>query len=189
MRELWPQLDATDLGLMPWAVVVGLTLIAAATDLRTRRIPNVLTFTGLLAGLIYAAAVGGWGHLGHALAGMLLCAMPFVLLFIFAGGGAGDAKLMAAVGAWLGLPLGLLALACVLIAGAVLAIGAMIWQRSYRGVWGNFLWILVSLKTAAAGRGAARRDYVLPAAESLHAMPYGIAIFVGCALAAGVMWL
>jgi len=188
MNDLWHQLDAMNPVLTPWAVVLGITAVAAVTDWRSRRIPNLLTFPALLAGLVYAG-VSGWGVLGHAAAGMLVCAAPFVVLFGFAGGGAGDAKLMAAVGAWLGLPLGLLALACVLIAGAVLAIGAMIWQRSYRGVWGNFLWILVSLKTAAAGRGAARRDYVLPAAESLHAMPYGIAIFVGCALAAGVMWL
>lgn len=184
MNDLWQQLDAAQLGLTPWAVVVGLTLVAAVTDLKTRRIPNALTFTGLLAGLV-DAAFAGWGALGLSLAGMLVCALPFVLLFVFAGGGAGDAKLMAAVGAWLGLPVGLFALACVLIAGAALALGVMCWGRSFRGVWGNFLWILMSFKTAAAGRGAARRAYVLPAAESLHAMPYGIAIFVGCALAAG----
>jgi len=187
MSSLWSQLDAAEMPVATWLVVIGITAVAAVTDWRSRRIPNALTFPSLLAALIYAAAAGGWGQLGGALGGMLLCAMPFVLLFLFAGGGAGDAKLMAAVGAWLAMPGALIALLAVLIAGGVLALGTMAWQRSYRNVWGNFLWILVSLKTAAAGRGAARRDYVLPTAESIHAMPYGVAIFVGCAAAGGVL--
>ncbi len=44
--------------------VVG--LIACATDLRTRRIPNVLTFTAAAAGLLFHTAVAGWGGLATA---------------------------------------------------------------------------------------------------------------------------
>jgi len=122
MSSLWSQLDAAEMPVATWLVVIGITAVAAVTDWRSRRIPNALTFPSLLAALIYAAAAGGWGQLGGALGGMLLCAMPFVLLFLFAGGGAGDAKLMAGVGAWLGLFHGGFALAAVALVGGLAAV-------------------------------------------------------------------
>ena len=89
---------------MTSAHIVGLTIasLACVTDLRTRRIPNVLTFGAALAGLTYQAVSGGVDGLGNAALGWLAGALIFVIPFALGGLGGGDVKLLAALGAWLG---------------------------------------------------------------------------------------
>ncbi len=92
------------LDLIPWLVVILGGLTAAVTDIRERKVYNVVTYPLFLSGLIFHAAVsGGWGFaasLGGALFGFLILLAP-----CFLGGiGAGDVKLLAAIGAWLCLP-------------------------------------------------------------------------------------
>lgn len=84
--------------------VVGLTIasLACVTDLRTRRIPNVLTFGAALAGVAYQVASGGVDGLGNAALGWLAGALVFIVPFALGGLGGGDVKLLAALGAWLG---------------------------------------------------------------------------------------
>jgi prepilin peptidase CpaA len=84
------------------AVAVAISLAACATDLRSRRIPNVLTFGTAAAALIYAAVTGGWAGLGSAVVGWLIGAVVFIVPFALGGLGGGDVKLLAALGAWLG---------------------------------------------------------------------------------------
>lgn len=85
--------------------VVALLLIAAvavASDVRTRRIPNALTFGGALAALAYMGATAGLRGAGIAASGWLVGAALFFPFFALRGMGAGDVKLLAALGAWLG---------------------------------------------------------------------------------------
>lgn len=110
-----------DTQLLEWGVVIGASLAAAVTDLRSRRIPNALTMPVLLGGLTAAVAVGGGVGLADACAGAVLLALPYLLLYRYAGGGGGDAKLMAAVGAWLGVLPGVVVLVAVSGMGIVLA--------------------------------------------------------------------
>ena len=81
---------------------VALVLVASVGDLRTRRIPNVLTFGAALAALLFHGVTGGWSGVVSALGGWLLGAALFFPIFALRGMGAGDVKLLAAVGAWLG---------------------------------------------------------------------------------------
>ena len=60
--------------------------------------------------------------------------LPFVFLFIFSGGGAADAKLMGAIGMWLGARNGVVALAAVLLAGAVLGLLYALSKRRLQAV-------------------------------------------------------
>jgi prepilin peptidase CpaA len=78
-----------------------LAAIACWTDLRTRRIPNVLTFGAAGVGLAFHAFFGGSGPL-TALAGWITGVLFFSPLFLLRGMGAGDLKLLGALGAWLG---------------------------------------------------------------------------------------
>ena len=104
------------------AVVTGVGLIACVTDLRSRRIPNVLTFGAAGAALVYAAVVSGWSGVGAAALGWLIGAVAVIVPFALGGLGAGDVKLLAAMGAWLG-PLGALWLALYTgVAGGVMAL-------------------------------------------------------------------
>jgi len=85
-----------------WALTLALTLGASYTDLRERRIPNWLTVPGLFVGLAVHAWLGGWRGALMSLEGAglaLVILLPFVLV---RGLGAGDWKLMGAVGAFLG---------------------------------------------------------------------------------------
>ena len=84
------------------SVAIVLVVIAAGWDLAARRIPNVLTFGAALAAFAVHGYMAGWSGAGASLAGWAVGAAFFFPLFALGGRGAGDIKLLAAVGAWLG---------------------------------------------------------------------------------------
>jgi prepilin peptidase CpaA len=93
-----------------WPVVVVLT-IATFTDLRSRRIPNWLVFPFLLVGIVsspwrfdwHGSAHGfAWHGVGQCFAGLGLGFLVYGVMFFMGGMGAGDVKLCAAIGAWIG---------------------------------------------------------------------------------------
>src|SRR6266404_4080618 len=90
------------LGHWPVILVSATLIIAAYIDGKQLRVPNWITFPMVLFGLAYNASIGGWGGFSAALIGMcvgLACLLP---LYSVGGMGAGDVKLMAGGGAWLG---------------------------------------------------------------------------------------
>jgi prepilin peptidase CpaA len=82
--------------------VVLLTGIAAYTDVRRRKIPNWLTLPFFLLGWVYQGWSHGWGGLSDGLLGFALGFGTYFVLWMVAGGGGGDVKLMGAVSVWLG---------------------------------------------------------------------------------------
>jgi prepilin peptidase CpaA len=93
-----------------WSYLIVVALLAALMDWRTRRIPNWLTVPAVALGLGANIIFAGWQGAKNSLEGMglaLVLLLPFVLM---RGLGAGDWKLMAAVGAFLGPKLFLFAL-------------------------------------------------------------------------------
>ncbi|MBZ5501972.1 MAG: A24 family peptidase [Acidobacteriia bacterium] len=85
-----------------WVVTLALTLYAGWMDWRTRRIPNWLTVPGFLAGLALNAILGGGQGARLSLEGAGLALGLLLPLVLLRGLGAGDWKLMGAVGALLG---------------------------------------------------------------------------------------
>jgi prepilin peptidase CpaA len=111
-------------------VVVGLAIAAAACDLRTRRVPNALTFGAAAAGLAFALVKAGvWGLLTSSMACLIGLGL-FLPLFALGGMGAGDVKLLAAFGAWLGPIDTLWAALWAALAGGVLAVAVSV-SRGY----------------------------------------------------------
>jgi prepilin peptidase CpaA len=105
-----------------WIYTLAVTLIAAWTDWRTRKIPNWLTVPALALGIGVNALAAGWPGAKASLEGAglaLIILLPFVLK---RGLGAGDWKLMAAVGAFLGPLLFLLALLASILVSGLMAI-------------------------------------------------------------------
>jgi prepilin peptidase CpaA len=176
-----------------------LLLAAAWSDIRSRRIPNVLVFPGAIAGVLLHTLLpqemGALGILG-SLAGLgtgLALLLPLYLLRIM---GAGDVKLMAMTGAFLGAQETVTALLCVLLAGGVLALGAALWQGKLGVLWRNLNVMLLGALAGGAitglpvsgkpgeaigGDGAADtvEDAVESTTESAGTLPYGVAIAAG----------
>lgn len=161
--------------LVQWGVVIGVSLAAAVIDLRSRRIPNLLTVPALVFGLAWCFMLRGTGGLLDSAAGCLVLATPYLVLMML-GGGAGDVKLMAAVGAWLGLHDGLVALFFVACSGALLALGHIMVRRVMRARAPD------QGLESPVGKEAQQNIAVLPMRKK--AMPYGPAIFIGLCLAA-----
>lgn len=182
----WTTLWEHDLWPVQWGAVLGASLAGAVVDVRSRRLPNWLTGPAFIAGLVWAIWIGGWNGAADSLAGALGLMVPYVLLFVFAGGGAGDAKMMGAAGAWLGVLNGGIALVAVAVAGMVLAIAYALAARQMRLVLATLFVIMVNwateLVTRASPFGGLRSA---PAIEEMKTVPYGVAIFTGMALAAG----
>src|SRR5262245_22884844 len=82
--------------------VLIVAVAAAVCDVRSRRIPNVLTFGAAATALIFGLATTGLSGLGLSAAGWLVGAALFFPFFVLGGMGAGDVKLLAALGAWIG---------------------------------------------------------------------------------------
>ena len=174
-----------------WGVVIGASLVAAVWDLRKRRIPNAVTFPLLIAGLIWAAWFGGLLGLAESAGACVLLALPYVILFVFAGGGAGDAKLMGAIGSWLGLKQGLAVLVCVIMAGMILAIIKSIAQKQLKNVltsvFVSFYGLILFIMAHKTMRPASIQTDVKQS-DKLD-IPYGVAIFAGVCAGGGVIWL
>jgi len=103
------------------------TLIAAVTDLWKFKVYNALTYPALAAGLAASAWAGGWSGLATSGLGALAGFSALVVFFAMGGVGAGDVKLLTALGAWLGPAMTLqVVLASALAAGAyALALAAL----------------------------------------------------------------
>jgi len=81
---------------------LSVSTVAGVIDLRTGRIPNVLTFGASVLGLVVGAATEGLPGVWESLAGWSVGCALFLPFFLLGGMGAGDVKLLAALGAWLG---------------------------------------------------------------------------------------
>ena len=180
------------MALYRWGVVIGASLVAACFDLRQGRIPNALTLPLLGIGLVLVTWLGGFAALAESTGACALMALPYVLLFIFVGGGAGDAKLMGAIGSWLGFRYGLLALICVIMAGGGLALAKAVARKKLKfvatsvfvSVYGLMLILFGQRKLPPASDGTD-----IERSGGLE-LPYGVAIFAGVCIAALIsgMW-
>jgi prepilin peptidase CpaA len=153
------------------AAVVVIGAAACVTDFRERRIPNVLTFGASAAAIVFGAATAGWSGLGWSLAGWAVGCALFLPWFLLGGMGAGDVKLLAALGAWAGPSLAVWIALYAGIAGGVFAVVVSL-ARGYlgemvRNVWSLIMfWRIVGIQphpeiTLSTGRGP-RLPYAFP---------------------------
>lgn len=83
-------------------ILVFVLITAAITDIRRARIPNWLTCPAMLLALGIHASHSGWSGLVFGLEGLATGLVPFLVFYMIGGMGAGDVKLMSAVGCFLG---------------------------------------------------------------------------------------
>jgi len=169
---------------MNHAHVAGLAIAALACgiDIRRHRIPNWLTFGAAIAALVYRTSVEGQAGFTDAGAGWLVGAAVFFLPFALGGLGAGDVKLVAALGAWFGF-------------------FDAIWLGLYTGVVGGVIALAVALVRGYLRQALANVGLLLMhwRVAGLRALPeltihhgqgpklaYGVSIFFGTVV---TIWL
>jgi prepilin peptidase CpaA len=153
--------------------------IASLYDVRERRIPNRLTGPAIAFGLLLHLASGGWWGLGHSALAGLIAGGIFLIFFVAGGMGAGDVKLMTAVGCIAGTsPLGMIAVSTA-IAGGIFALAVSTRHGQLREV----------LRNAAAVVGHHGRWGLRPHPELNLAnprtlrLPFALPIAAGCLVA------
>lgn len=164
----WPKgITLPPLVVLPTVFVLA---VATFTDLRSRRIPNWLVLPFFVCGVAVSSWLHGWHGALQSLEGTGLGILIYGVLFWLGGMGAGDVKLCAAIGAWIG-P-GQLFIALVLI-GLVGGVMALLWAAS-----GGFLKELFQNTSDLVFRKKESGEAVLSNAMR-RKMPYAPAIAIG----------
>lgn len=157
--------------------VLALVVVASVTDLRGQRVPNWLTGGGILVALSLQMMSYGAPGLLASLAGMGAGFGLLIFFYAVGGMGAGDVKLMASVGAFVGAESIVSVFVITGIAGGVYAIGLWAAPELARvGVRETFKNVAAGAKTVAL-TGQARG--VLPSTESAPKLCYAVCIAVG----------
>ncbi len=160
----------------------------AYMDVRSARIPNRLTYGALLAGLVVRFFLGRWGGVlgvGEGLLAALLCGGIFLVFFMLGGMGAGDVKLMAAIGCWAGIRQGLITLLATAIAGGLLAVAYMVFYRRASRTIHN----LGSLLRFHLTSGLRSHPEINLKSSDAIKMPYAVAIAIGTVYCMGLLLL
>ena len=165
-----------------------LVLPAARWDIRYRRIPNWLCLSGIMAGIGLNTFLYETPGLWMSLEGIGLAFAIYFPLYLLHGMGAGDVKLMAAVGAiagwqnWLGI------LVLTSLCGAAAGLVLIARNRRFRGTFDNIGMIIFSLRTGHAPyRNLPQLDVQ---SEGATRLPHAAAIACGSVgfLAAAAIW-
>jgi prepilin peptidase CpaA len=170
-------MDWNELLFNNWHVkLVSVILIWAAwIDGKELRVPNWITFPMVLSGLIYSTVAGGGlsaGLIGMAMG--LACLLP---LYAVGGMGAGDVKLMAGIGAWLGWQITLESFMVSVVVGAIMAVLMVLFRGTWKKHYENFLtifseWVVIRNPYELSRIAAERKP-------TMALLPYGIPICIG----------
>jgi prepilin peptidase CpaA len=155
-------------------ILAGLVaLVAGWTDWRSRRIPNWLTVPGAILGLAANTLAQGWPGMKSSLEGVGLGLLLLLPLVVARALGAGDWKLVGAIGAILGPHDLLLVLAAAVLIAGVMAMALVIYKKRLGQTLRNIGSLLLALLTGHPGE----RSISLDNPESLK-VPFGVAVAV-----------
>jgi prepilin peptidase CpaA len=159
-----------------WLVSLVLAEAAVIDGLKLR-VPNWLTAHLVLGGLGYATWAHGGAGFAWALTGAALGLALLLPLYAIGGMGAGDVKLLAGVGAWVGPAATFGAFATSAVVGGVIAVGMVAWSGDYIRHWVQMQTIgheILSVRspTKLAVIAAARKP-------NMMLLPYAIPLSIG----------
>lgn len=157
-----------------WALTIMLTAFAAFVDFRKRRIPNWLTVPAFVAGVTLRSVLFGWPGAKTALEGAGLALGLLLPLVLLRALGAGDWKLMGAVGAFLGPLMFLFVLVGSILVSGLMAVVEMMRTRRVRETLSN---LLVLVKGFFSFGLRANPQISLDNPELLK-LPFGVAVAI-----------
>ena len=163
-----------------YILLIILLLVATLTDVVRHKIPNIISLGGIILGFICQAWYFGMSGITDGLLGMLVGLVLFLPFYALKAMAAGDVKLMAMVGTFLGPKIVIACVAATLISGMILALFYIIIRRSnlknYLKRYG------LMIKTLSITH---KWIYIPPATNDAGTMrfPYALAINVGAIIA------
>jgi len=162
-----------------WVVTITL-IVAAVIDGLQLKVPNWITYPMIFSGWLYSVFLSpypGWEGLWLSLIGTVVGLAVLLPAYAIGGMGAGDVKLMAGVGAWMWGTVTFYAFAVTTIVGAVMAVGMVLWTKSWdkhkTQFWGIINEIVTVKDPEKLAEIAAERK------PRMFLLPYGIPIAIG----------
>lgn len=150
-------------------------ILATYTDLKKHLIPNVLSLGGILIGLIMHSYQNGLDGFLFSFSGLAVGFFLLIPFYAMKGMAAGDVKLMAAIGAFLGAYTTFIIVLSTLICGSILAIGYVLLKDNSASTFKRYFTIVKTFFITH------RWIYIKPTSNDVggQRFPYAIAILVG----------
>lgn len=157
--------------------LVPAVVVASIIDYRAHKVPNWLNALLAAGGIAAQGWFFGWSGVGNAVLGILVGLGVLIVPWLMGGMGAGDVKLMAAIGAWFGPWMTLVAFCTGAIIGGVIAGVLIVVGRRVADAWMNLGLIMIKMRKldTALGEFASVRSL----GSSTILLPYGIPLSIG----------
>lgn len=170
-----------------WAFTLAIAILAGWSDWRTRRIPNWLTGAGIILGVAVHARIAGWNGALLSIEGVGLALVLLLPLVLIRALGAGDWKLMGALGAFLGPWMMLFVLLASIFISGFMAVLMMVQAKRVKATVRN-LGVLVR---GFVSFGLRTNPQISLDNPGLLKLPFGVAAAIGtvvCFAAANWSW-
>lgn len=154
-------------------LLFAVLLISLITDLKQRRILNIVTLPAMAVGVAYYSISAGWNGFLASGAGLLLGIGLFLIPYLMGGMGAGDVKLLAAIGALKGTGFVFSSFLYTCLAGGAIALLILLKRRELSASMHRIMHAFLFFRRNAESFS------VLDKKELHHAFPYGVAIVIG----------
>jgi len=166
-------------------VVAAFAVVAAYIDGKELRVPNKLTFPMIIAGWIFCTicpsitlSCGTWYEgLLWSLVGTIVGGLTLLPFYAIGGMGAGDVKMMAAIGAWVGVSVVFYSFCVGAVVGGLIAIGMILCSGEARKHYNQFFFIFNEIVTVR--NPETLFDIASDRKSSMRLLPYGIPMAIG----------
>lgn len=159
------------------AILIPGILLASWYDFAQRRVPNWLNLALILIGFAVQACFFGWSGLSFGLMGMLTGFGLLIVPWLMHGMGAGDVKLMAAIGAWFGPAMTMWSFVAGALMGGVIAVVMIVAARKLKHAGANLTTIMIKLSNPTLWFTEMGGTKSFGATSQL--LPYGIPLTMG----------
>jgi|SRR5665213_1407821 prepilin peptidase CpaA len=158
-----------------WTFTLAIAVVAGWSDWRTRKIPNWLTGAGIFLGIAVHSRIAGWAGAATSLEGVGLALVLLLPLVLLRALGAGDWKLMGALGAFLGPWMMLFVLLASILISGLMAVLMMVQAKRVKATLRN----LVVLLRGFVSFGLRANPQISLDNPGLLKMPFGVAAAIG----------
>jgi len=160
---------ASNINLAINIILILLALTSFLTDISKKNIYNIQTYPSMAIGLILGYAAGGGHGILMSLAGLFTGLALLFIIFLAGGIGAGDVKLLGAIGALKGTVFVLWTMFFTGLIGGVMAFALLIWKGRLLSTFRN---LFIFLRHPVKAHGDQKPE------ERMY-LPYGVAISLG----------